>query len=142
MEKTDSEAITGGGMSRQVVWLGVALCAFAAAGWLAWVMFDASTSGVTKANCARLKPGMTLQEVEAIFAEPHSHEREIPGMRRQGPLGVALTWCGDEGVACVWFDHKGLVGQVIWEEGRPTPKALENWPPATYWERLLFRLGL
>jgi hypothetical protein len=54
---------------RQILWIGGAVVLVA----LAFLLTDqllTPSPGVTKANVRRIRAGMTLQEVEAIFGEP------------------------------------------------------------------------
>jgi hypothetical protein len=85
-----------------VYWLGVGVVLVAAA----FLLTDALlwTPGVTKANLRRLRPGMTVGQVEALLGKPDSARRAswvIPLDR-----GYELIASGEE-VRLDWLDDKG-----------------------------------
>ncbi len=62
--------------------------------------------GITEENCARIRPGMGLEEVDAILGGPPGFYRSG---RRVGPGLLAATdaptrWVGERGTVRVWFD--------------------------------------
>ncbi len=71
---------------RLLLALGIALTVLVAAGAVWW--FLSPRPGVTEANCARVRPGMRLDEVEAIFGGPP---------RVYGPVVSSVTF-GPDGV--------------------------------------------
>jgi hypothetical protein len=96
-------------MSRRVYLLGVGL-ALVALG-LAFTDWALSfQSGVTEANVNRVRPGMTLAEVEALFGC-----RWRAGFINNGTPGeLGFEWEGARGVADVSFDLKHRARKATW----------------------------
>jgi hypothetical protein len=118
-------------MSRRVYLLGGGLALVA----LAFVVTAAllgPSPGVTPANVRRIKPGMTLEEVETVFGKPAGSimrfdpccpvkDEPLP------PPGPWLAlWSDDNGLAMVTFNGKNRVEQVEFRplEARPTSSPL------------------
>jgi hypothetical protein len=97
-------------MSRRVFLLGVALAllalAFALTDW--WLGLQ---PGVTEANVKRIRAGMTVQQVEAIFGGPRKFQTEP---------ALGWYWDGESGHAVVVFDGKDRVYSA---DFRPSPTA-------------------
>jgi hypothetical protein len=86
-------------MSRRVYLLGegIALVALALA-FTDWAL--SLQPGVTEANVNRIRPGMTVQEVETMFGAPG-----VPSMWKPSPFApYELFWAGECGVVYVEFD--------------------------------------
>jgi hypothetical protein len=96
-------------MSRRVYLLGVGLALVALA--LAFTDWALSLRpGVTEVNVRRVKPGMTLAEVEAIFGC-----RWRAGFINNGsPAEVSFEWEGARGAAAVRFDLGQRARQATW----------------------------
>src|SRR5262245_36440790 len=91
-------------MSRRVYLLGVGLALVA----LAFVLTDALLwePGVTAANVKRIRAGMTLAQVEAIFgrkADDCTGSLKVFGTARQA------YWTEKDGLVLVWLDSEGRV---------------------------------
>jgi hypothetical protein len=116
-------------MSRGVYLLGVGIVlvagAFLLTDRLLW------RPGVTEANVRRIRPGMTVQQVEGLLGGPARY----PVSQNDGwDRSWAGLWFGPDGVADVYFDQHGRVedGKFVWNQPRP-PGPLD---------RLLSGLGL
>jgi hypothetical protein len=113
-------------MSRRVYLLGVGLALVA----LALVITEAALGpppGVTQPNVHRIRPGMTMQEVEALLGGP-------PALR----LGRGAQWEGLDGVAVVFLDRDGRVVAAEfrpWEDGDgpAAPQAPAFFPRLRAW---------
>jgi len=96
-------------MIRDRSWLGAATLLFCIVG--------CGASTVTPANFARLKPGMTQAEVEAVLGQPAA-----PGVKpraKDSGLQVPFTmvrWGDDAQSITVGFDDEGKAA-VIWQKG-------------------------
>ncbi len=96
---------------RLLLALGVALAVLVAPGAIWW--FLPPRPGVTAANCARIKKGMRLEEVEAILGGPPGVYRD--GQRLEPYPGLYLSedgeteWMSEAGIAVVWFRGDGTV---------------------------------
>ena len=113
-------------MSGRVYLLGVGLVLLAGALAVThWAM--GPWPAVTEANVRRIKPGMTLQEVEALLW-PHCHQQ-------WGGTGRDLyAWVGRDGCAFVYLDN---------QTRRVTADRAEHLGPDTQWaERTRRELGL
>jgi outer membrane protein assembly factor BamE (lipoprotein component of BamABCDE complex) len=98
---------------------------------------------IDQEHCARIKKGMTQEEVEAIFGVPPGKytkkDIDVWVFRIRRPAGERLErWTGDEGVAKVTFDEQGAVVSSTfekgWEYSGPTVmEQIRAWlrPPAT-----------
>jgi hypothetical protein len=112
-------------MPRRVYLLGLGLALVA----LALAVTDWALSlqpGVTKANAKRIRPGMTLRQVEAILGGPGTFlGKEHP----RSPENHVL-WESVDAWALVGFDQRGRVMSAICfpQEQRPPPLArLRAW---------------
>jgi hypothetical protein len=96
-------------MSRRVYLLGLGLALLALA--LAFTDWALSLQpGVTEANVKRIRPGMTLAEVEALFGC-----RWRAGFINNGsPAEVSFEWEGARGVAVVRCDLGQRARQATW----------------------------
>jgi hypothetical protein len=113
--------VVGGGLS--------ASAALACAVWL-----YSTRTAITEDNAVRIKPGMTLAEVEAILGGPARLEST-------GPLAAELPWeDGDddashelrEAVAPMWFrDGPGGPRRLAWTN---IPGVRRPEPRARFWE--------
>jgi hypothetical protein len=123
-------------MSRGVFLLGVGIAVVA----LAFVVTDwmiGPTPGVTEANARRIKPGMTMSQVEAILGGPggwyssYSNGREYNSIYRWNGPGVAV----EVDFACQFpsgqfpFGRPEVVAAVCFQRtAGPTPLArLRSW---------------
>ncbi len=82
-------------MSRITYLLGVGIALVA----LAFTVTDnmlGSPAGVTAATAERIKPGMTLSEVQAVLGGPPSYQA-VGGMRRQSSASTTYYWLGQTG---------------------------------------------
>jgi hypothetical protein len=112
-------------MSRRVYLLGVGLVLVA----LGLVLTDALLwqPEASKANLRRIRPGMTLREVEAILGGPADRTYDIkrfpPHMRemyyRPGEKWTR-GWAGTHGEAIVNFDEGDRVTSTCWDEVEDT----------------------
>lgn len=76
-----------------------------------------SASTVTPANFAKLKPGMTQAEVEAVLGKPAS--AGVRPQAKDGSLQAPFTmvrWGDDARLITVGFDDDGKAA-VIWQKG-------------------------
>jgi hypothetical protein len=111
-------------MSRQVYLLGVGLVLVA----LAFVLTDALLwrREASRANLRRIRPGMTLREVEAILGGPADRTYDIrrfqEHMRDQYRPNEKWTrgWAGTHGEAIVNFDEENRVSSTCWDEVEDT----------------------
>jgi len=120
-------------MSRQVYLLGAGLALVA----LAFAATEAALgprSGVTEANVKRIRPGMTLAEVEAIFGGPADavFEAILPDAGEPQLEGDLRLWGLDRPNAAVLFGVDGGVIRAEWvpgsAEAEPSPLArLRAW---------------
>ena len=100
-------------MSRRVYLLGLALALVALAlAFTDWAL--GMRPGVTEANVRRIRPGMTLREVEGILGSPG---RALPPIRGS----VTYAWSGRAGE--VWISMDWLSGK------RPVPVKHVLWWP-------------
>jgi hypothetical protein len=127
-------------MSRRVYLLGIALALVA----LGLVLTDALLwrPEATETNLRRIRPGMTLREVEAILGGPADRTydiRRFPRHMREMYYrpGEKWTrgWAGSHGEAIVNFDDEDRVSSTCWDEventdpdSTPSPLArLRTW---------------
>jgi hypothetical protein len=97
--------------------VGLALVALALA-FTDWVMMAPSAPGVTEANVRHIRPGMTVEQVEALLGGPGQPITLLDGSpSRQGSL-----WQPDSGAAIIEITTTGIlvqsrqrVLQVRWE---------------------------
>jgi hypothetical protein len=69
--------------------------------------------GVTRESFGRVRAGMSLDRVEAIFGGPAHDTCGLPD-----PVSKAiLYWGGDEGVALIFFNAKGRVTKTHFTGG-------------------------
>src|SRR5438445_13678227 len=105
-------------MSRRVYLLGIGLTlvtlAFALTEALLW------RPEATEANLRRIRPGMTLREVEAIFGRPADWDYDIqrfePTIQQEYRPGERWIrgWNGPQGSAAVNFDEADRVTRAWW----------------------------
>jgi hypothetical protein len=80
---------------------------------------------IDQVHCDRIKPGMRLEDVEAIFGTPpgcYADGRFEPGLyspSAESPIGI---WANDEASVVIWFANDGTVqGQPLFRpEDGPT----------------------
>jgi hypothetical protein len=82
----------------------------------------APSPGVTKANCARIQPGMTLEEVERIFGG--SPAERIDHWLNGPPQSCA--WYGGSGDAIVDFRKDGRVRRADWSSHKAEEPGLHE----------------
>jgi hypothetical protein len=108
-------------MSKRVFLLGVGLAVVA----LAFLLTEELLwqPGITGASVRRVRPGMTLQEVKAIFGQGYwlSWHRGIYIVG--GPMPWIGVWSGPDGDAIVRFDENDRVES---SEFQPNPKTRSN----------------
>ena len=105
-------------MSRGVYLLGVGIVLLAGA----FLLTDRLLwrPGVTEANVRRIRPGMSVQEVEGLLGGPANTTRRAGCSR-----GPAHSWhvflAGSEGYATVHFDMQGRAvdARFDWNQQRP-----------------------
>jgi hypothetical protein len=83
---------------RRVAWVGVALCLVALALGVTVRLLGPEPAGVNEANVARIKPGMTLREVEEILGGPAHTWLSVGGLFSWDSV---YTWDGPGGKATV-----------------------------------------
>ncbi len=105
-------------MPRWVFLLGVGLLLVAAAFVVTCEVLGPPLPGVTEGNVRRIKPGMTVAQVEAILGEPGTSVTRLGRDRFQPPL---LIWDGHEGTIFIIRDLAGLVECARWYPHVPTP---------------------
>jgi hypothetical protein len=100
-------------MSRGVYLLGVglALVALAFVG-TDWVVRPSCEPGPTEANVRRIRPGMTLDEVEAILGE-----WSFPPSRARSRY---FWWQNPAGAVTVIMGRNSRVERIVWD---PSPQA-------------------
>jgi hypothetical protein len=86
---------------------------------------------VTPENCARIEPGMNLEEVEAILGGPADLDF----------LGIPHVWVGERWAAYLDFDDGGRVVRVDCAETAAWVRALSDLPAPTFWRKLRRSLG-
>jgi hypothetical protein len=113
----DQEGALFGGAMRKQVWLlglGIAMLAVPVS-----AQMSAPPPGVSKANCERLRPGMTSAHVESLFGKPARkawHRRDYdPPLVGAEALSWLGKWEGQEAQVSVWFDKDGKVRDAFWE---------------------------
>jgi hypothetical protein len=106
----------GGAMSRTTFCLGIALYVLTVAFLLTDRLIADRTPGVTERNVRRIRPGMTMADVEAILGGTCE-------------FGVGFQdrwqrqWYGEEGGAYVQFEANQVVEPASFEAGARSP-----WP--------------
>src|SRR5262245_29793669 len=79
--------------------------------------------GITEANVKRIRPGMTLAQVERLLGGPATENETFWGKNSSRPGGVDAwhrrSWAGPEGTALVFFN--GDDGAVARAEFGPGP---------------------
>ncbi len=125
---------------RKWIILGCVATVLSVAGTMFALLASRPESAVNRANAARIEPGMTEDEVKAIFGGPPGDYR-IGSRAITFDVGLAAlpgntmqTWRGDEGLAMVQF---GPDGRVVHADFFETPQV-----PLTLWERILMLMGL
>jgi hypothetical protein len=101
----------------------LAVVVLAVSGWLLW-----PRTGITPENAAKIRPGMTMAEVETLLGGPAGDYRTCDDRGLHGTVecfgeGQEQVWEGDEGSVHVWFDAAGvvLVSDFIYSQfGRAT----------------------
>jgi hypothetical protein len=83
---------------RRLAWVGAALCLVALAFGLTVRLIGPEPPGVTEANLRRIRPGMTLKEVEAILGEDWWPISGSGNLEYQTFRGL---WPGRDGLAYV-----------------------------------------
>jgi hypothetical protein len=123
LNKNPSGGAFGGGM--YLGFVAAVLSALVVALWLS----SASDHRITKENFDRIQPGMSKEQVEAVFG---------------GDLAKGFSSAGP---ATVWYSEAGLdslrPGNVIvvsFEEGKVTSKSFQPWTFAQFLKRLRNRL--
>jgi hypothetical protein len=126
---------------RRVLLLGsvAVVVALAVAVWMVW-----PRPGVTWANAAKIREGMTRSEVEAILGgtpEQHPPPKDDPNITGFRPIGtfdviVGEQWFGREVVVIVRFDDAGKV------ERAQTCELVGPVPDNTFLRRVRLWLGL
>jgi hypothetical protein len=123
-------------MSGRLYLLGVGLVLVALAFLLAdWVV--STRPGITRANCSRIQPGMTLRDVEDLLGGPANFEHPLivdDGKGRVFAFGddgetVQRTWHDDHGMVDVSFGADGLARRAVFqrsEELTETPGPLSR----------------
>jgi hypothetical protein len=101
---------------RRLAWVGVALTVVALGFGVTMRLLE-PTPGVTEPNLRRIRDGMTLAEVEAIFGRPADVEGR--GVSELGPGSwVTRGWRGQGWDASVWFaEDSGRVDGVYRYQG-------------------------
>jgi hypothetical protein len=100
-------------MSGRVYLLGVGLALVA----LAFILTDVLIwrPGVTEANIRRIRAGMTLREVEAMFGGPAQEEYDLAGEQGFRPCERwGKLWGGEPGWAAVIFNANGIVTRCVY----------------------------
>jgi hypothetical protein len=109
-------------MPRRVYLLGVGLALVA----LGLAVTDWALSlrpGVTEANVRRVKPGMTVREVEQIFGGPAGWVFPLdfgklpPALHAPYPVRWVGHWFCDNGEAVVHFDERDRVEKAEFRQG-------------------------
>src|SRR5438105_600427 len=99
---------------RLLVALGVALAVLVAVGAV-WRL-TRQEMHIDEAHCDRIRPGMRLDEVEAILGGPPGDYTvqavPIPHFRGPGGPEPPKCWSSDQGQICVDFDEQGAVVQA------------------------------
>jgi hypothetical protein len=107
----------------------------------AWFLFRAH---IDPATCARVKPGMTRAEVEALLGGPPGNyaTKDIPAAGAMWPAPPEYQiWNGDRGSLEVYFDQGGRNGRVV-RANFSTSQQLRNGPWGLGdWLRALIRLA-
>ncbi len=101
----------GAAMPRWVFLLGVGLLLVAVA-FVVTCEVLGPKPGVTEANVRRIKPGMTVAEVDVLLG--------VPGMHLGDWVGRMTVWYGGDGQAVAWLDDDDKVSRV---EFRPAQGA-------------------
>ena len=83
-----------------------------------WLMLP--RYGITVANAERISPGMTQEDVEAIFGVPPGEYGRFQHPRAKHPAWK--TWTGDTVAAQVKFDGEGRVNEVTVQTADPEPR--------------------
>jgi hypothetical protein len=91
-----------------------AAVALAVGAWWVW-----PRSAITPENAARIQPGMTVEELEAILGCPPGNyatgplEIDQPFQEpKQVPRWTRIAWTSDVASINVWLDAKGRVDEV------------------------------
>jgi hypothetical protein len=103
-------------MPRRVYLLGVGLALVA----LAFAFTDWALSlqpGVTEANVKRVRAGMMLAEVEALFGRKADDRIGLGRRNLAGPWETA-DWEGEDGQVLVLLDRGGRVIEIDWHRQR------------------------
>ncbi len=93
---------------------------------------------VTRANCERIKPGMTRAEVERVLGGPPEDYRTLPHPEFElarfteiaPPVWPEELWIGDTGDVYVGFMPGGIVAEVRFEKAdlsTHSPVAVATW---------------
>jgi hypothetical protein len=91
---------------------------------------------VTRANCERIKPGMTRAQVEKVFGGPEGDYRTRPGAESDPGIFMPIptvteeVWWGDVGHVYVTFTPGGVVALAKFVEAAPNnpgPVAVATW---------------
>ncbi len=92
---------------------------------LVLIVLATPVAGITPDRCARIRPGMTQDQVEAILGAPPGWYDGITGLRylgsssdSKGPMG--MEWAGDRGSIEVIFDGSGRVFLASFYRGEAT----------------------
>jgi hypothetical protein len=118
-------------MNRLVYMSGVALVVVA----LAFLLTDALLwqPGINEANARRVRPGMTLPEVEGLLGTSAAVHLQSPST--VGPSGALKIWQGKQGSALILFFGSDSTGWRVeaaadfrqeWPVPRPAPQGAPN----------------
>ncbi len=92
--------------TRQVAWVGIALTVVALALGVTERLLE-PLPGVARANVKRLRPGMTLAEVEGLFGQPGGPVACV--LQPEPGVNVWLVWSAEAGDCLLGFDQQGRV---------------------------------
>jgi hypothetical protein len=120
---------------RQLAWVGVALCVVGLTLGVTVLGVD-QLPGVTEGNVRRIKPGMTLAEVEGFLGGPPNGGTTDHALA-PGGLDKRLGYRWER----VWWD-RGVVSIRFTEDGRVTAVREYGWPQADPLDPLRSLFGL
>jgi hypothetical protein len=107
----------------KLIVLAVFVAALWLAGWVFWTRPVGPGQRINPHTVLRVRPGMTQEQIEAIFgAPPGDYSSEMRGHQAKGlpqrpPELRREDWTADEGGAVVYFGADGRVKDaVLWTE--------------------------